>query len=344
MQIIISCGGGGTRLWPVSTESNPKQLVPLLDDESLMLKTYNRLRRKFQPDQIWVTVNEKHLQIVKNILPEEFHSNHIIAEPIKRDTFAAISLTTAIIASQTSADEPLIFVPSDDWIEKTEDADKLNSALSKMGESLAHKDYDVLTIGIKPGFPSTQLGYLETDLHSDIMEVIPVKSFKEKPDQKTADQYFKNNNFYWHKHNPSLTYNSLKNNISTFWPELLDILESVYLKKECQISDFEAFPKLSIDYAILEKSQRIGMVPLDINWDDVGTWEVVFNYLPKLDGENSIELKGDGNKVKLENPNLKVAFVGVSNLLVVQTKDGLLILDPKHSGEVKNVAEHFNKK
>jgi mannose-1-phosphate guanylyltransferase/mannose-6-phosphate isomerase len=345
MQIIISCGGGGTRLWPVSTDQLPKQLIPLLDDESLMLKTYKRIRRNFSAEQIWVTVNEKHLQTVKDILPEEFNSNHIIAEPVKRDTFAAISLASAIIAKETSIDEPLIFIPSDDWIENEDDINKLNKALIKIGENLADKKFEVITVGIKPSSPSTQFGYLEVSGNA-VTEgnVIPVKSFKEKPSLEVAEEYLNSGQFYWHKHNPSLTFNSLIQNIQQHWPELLQTIQNVYNNGEFSLSDFEAFPKLSLDYAILEKSKNIGMIALDISWDDLGTWETVYNYLSKLDGNNNIELLGDGNKVKLEDPNLKVAFVGVSNLLVVQTKDGLLILDPKYSGEVKNVAEHFNKK
>jgi len=343
MQIIISCGGGGTRLWPVSTDKLPKQLIPLLDEESLMLKTYKRIRLEFSAEQIWVTVNQQHAELVRNILPKEFIPSHIIAEPIKRDTFAAISLASAIIAKETSADEPLIFIPSDDWIENEEDINKLNKALIKIGENLADKKFEVITIGIKHNSASTQFGYLETELkEASVGDIVSVKSFKEKPNQETAKQYLESGKFYWHKHNPSLTFSSLIDNIKQHWPDLLPIVYKVYENGTFNLSDFEAFPKLSIDYAILENSKSIGMIALDIKWDDLGTWETVFNYIPKLDGINNLQLLGEGNKVKLDNPNLKVAFVGVSNLLVVETKAGLLIIDPKHSGTVKNVAEHFN--
>lgn len=345
MQIIISCGGGGTRLWPVSTDQLPKQLIPLLDDESLMLKTYKRIRRLFSAEQIWVTVNQQHTELIKSILPNEFIPSHIIAEPIKRDTFAAISLASAIIAKETSVDEPLIFIPSDDWIEDEVDINKLNKALITIGENLAAKKFEVITIGIKPNSPSTQFGYLETELkEAAVGTVVSVKSFKEKPGLEIAQQYLESGQFYWHKHNPSLTFSSLIVNIKQHWPELLPIIHNVYKNGTFSLSDFESFPKLSLDYAILEKSKSIGVIALDIKWDDLGTWETVFNYLPNLDGVNNLQLLGDGNKAKLNNPNLKVAFVGVSNLLVVETNDGLLILDPKKSGEVKNVAEHFNKK
>ncbi len=345
MQIIISCGGGGTRLWPVSTEEHPKQLIPLLDDQSLMLKTYNRIRLSFSPDQIWVTVNEKHLDLVKNILPPEFDLSHIITEPIKRDTFAAISLSTAIIASRTSVNEPLVFIPSDDWIESSQDIENLNQGLLKIGQSLQDGSFDFITVGIQPKSANTQLGYLEVENKNvKNLEITKVKSFKEKPNQELADEYFASGNFFWHKHNPSLTYNKLIENMQVHWPELVDIVEEVYNNQAFNIGHFENFPKLSIDYAILEKAEKIGMIPLNINWNDVGTWDTVYEYLPNLNEQTAIQLNGENNKVKLENSNLKVAFVGVSNLLVVQTEDGLLILDPTKSSQVKNVSEHFKGK
>ena len=344
MQIIISCGGGGTRLWPVSTEEHPKQLIPLLDDESLMLKTYNRIRKSFSPDQIWVTVNKAHLELVKTILPKEFNLSHIITEPVKRDTFAAISITAAIIASKTSKEEPLIFIPSDDWIEDETDILKVNEGLVSIGKSLENKEYDCVTVGIKPKSASTQLGYLELD-SSEIKfgDIKMVKSFKEKPYKDLANQYFESGNYLWHKHNPSLTYTSLIRNIKIYYPELITILDKVYSSGSTSISDFEAFPKLSIDYAILEKAEKIGVLPLDVNWNDVGTWDTVFSLLPELDQKQQIQVDGENNKVKLDDKELKIAFVGVSNLLVVQSPDGLLIIDPRHPGGVKTAAEHFGK-
>jgi mannose-1-phosphate guanylyltransferase len=345
MQIIISCGGGGTRLWPVSTEEHPKQLIPLLDDQSLMLKTYNRIRLSFLPEQIWVTVNEKHLDLVKNILPSEFDSSHIITEPIKRDTFAAITLSSAIVASRTSKNEPLVFIPSDDWIESQNDINSLNLGLLNIGETLESGQFDFITVGIKPKSANTQLGYLEVENRQvKNGEVTKVKSFKEKPNQEVADEYFASGNFFWHKHNPSLTYTKLVENMKTHWPELVGVLEEVYEQGKFELKHYESFPKLSIDYAILEKAEKIGVLPLDINWNDVGTWDTVYNYLPNLNKENLIQVSGENNKVKLENPNLKVAFAGVSNLLVVQTSEGLLILDPTKSSLVKDISEHFKGK
>ena len=348
MQIIISCGGGGTRLWPVSTDKHPKQLIPLLDDQSLMLKTYNRVRQTFSPQQIWVTVNYNHLDLVKSILPAEFNQDQIIVEPVKKDTFAAITLASAIIASKTSQDEPLVFIPSDDWIEDENDIKVLNQALHSIGQSLEEKQFDFITVGIKPHAPSTQFGYLEIDsMEGEKIEngiITAVKSFKEKPDEDIAIQYLQAGNYFWHKHNPSLTYSSLLKNMQKHWPQLVPVLQDVYNKQGFDLSHFDLFPKLSLDYAILDKADKIGMVPLDIKWSDVGTWDTVYGYLNNLDNENQIEIDGENNKVKLENSNLKVAFVGVSNLLVVQTESGLLILDPSKSAEVKNVSAHFKGK
>lgn len=342
MQIIISCGGGGTRLWPVSTEEHPKQLIPLLDNESLLLKTYNNLRKAFATSQIWITVNKNHLPLVKSILPSEFDETHIIVEPLKRDTFAAIAIASAIIANNTSKEEPLIFVPSDDYIQNPLDVDILNQALQSIGESLQTKQFDVVTVGIKPKTASTQLGYLELETQQlNFGQVNKVVSFKEKPTKEIADKYLKSGNYLWHKHNPSLTYSSLIKSVELHYPHLLNILENIYLTGLFEIEDFLAFPKLAVDYAILERANKIGVMPLDIEWKDIGTWDTMFSLLPELNKQKQFQIDGENNKVKLTNQSLKVAFVGVSNLLVVQTNDGILILDPKNPGGVKNASEHF---
>jgi mannose-1-phosphate guanylyltransferase len=349
MQIIISCGGGGTRLWPLSTKATPKQFVPILDNESLLTKTYKRLVRKFSPQDIWVITNVAYKGLIRDLLPKDVPDTHILTEPEKRDTFPAIVSAAAVVAHHTSQDEPLIFVPCDDWM-KEDDENEFNEALEKISQSLASGEFDFITVGIKPTFPNPQYGHIEIDpsqREASEVKVVPVRSFKEKPDLETATKFNAAGNYFWHKHNPSFTYRSLITELQRLMPEYLELVTDTYVSGSIDPANFVKLPKIAIDYAILEKVERIGAIVMRINWDDVGSWETVEKYLPTLESldhnPKQIELAGSGNKVRLHNPERKVAFVGVSNLLLVESADGILIIDPKYSAETKKVSEYFEK-
>jgi len=346
MQIIISAGGGGTRLWPLSTNELPKQFTPLFDNESLLLKTYKRLRKSFEASQIWITTNQKYVEIIQSILPTEFNPEHIISEPQKRDNFAPIISSAAIIAKHTSTAEPLLYVPCDDWLENpTVDDDKFNQALLAIGKALLTKEFDIVTVGIKPAFASTQVGYIQIDSEHQPQvynKVTKLQTFKEKPNYETAKEYLDSGSYFWHKHNPSFTFESLLKNLQIFWPDIVDLIQKVYTDGFISNEDFSKLPKIAIDPALLEKVQNIGMIGMDVSWNDVGNWEVAHKYLPELaSNPNYIQLSGHENKAKTQNPNRKVAFVGVSHLLVVESDEGILIIDPTKSAEVKNVAQYF---
>ncbi|GAB4149718.1 MAG: mannose-1-phosphate guanylyltransferase [Patescibacteria group bacterium] len=345
MQIVISCGGGGTRLWPLSNQQTPKQFAPILDGESLLAKTYRRLTKKFNSSQIWVTTNQLYRDLVIDILPEDFDSSHVLTEPEKRDTFAAIAAGAAVVAKHTSRQEPLIFLPCDDWLPYESDEDKFNDSLLLIEQALNSDNFDFVTVGIKPAYPNPQLGHLEIDSelsHTAYQEVVPVKSFKEKPDMITAVRFAESGNYFWHKHNPSFTFDSLVRNLKLHMQEAVEVVEKIYTDGEIDPVTYGQLPKTSIDYAMLEKAERIGMIAMDIVWEDIGNWEVVNKYLPGLDTNvKQFEIMGQGNKVKLSDSSRKVAFVGVSNLMLIESPEGILVIDPRYNSETKKVAEYF---
>jgi len=347
MQIIISAGGGGTRLWPLSTNEHPKQFVPILDPNSLFEQMFQILVHNFSPKDIWVTTIPQYQQTVEDFLPSDFPKNHILVEPERRDTFAAICSQAAIVTHHTNDTEPLIFVPADDWL-KESDIPAFNHALQKIGQGLLEDTFDFITVGITPKYPATNYGYIQiarADIKKCFDSPVSVLRFKEKPDYETAMQYNESGDFLWHKHNPSFTFQKLRKILSKIDPQSLEIFESFRKIGKIDASLYSSLPKIAIDYAIAEKIDSMGVVGMDITWEDIGNWEVVYKHLEDLSSSpNQIQVAGSGNKVKLFDPSKKIAFVGVSGLLIVESEDGLLVIDPKFSPEVKKVAEHFSKK
>jgi mannose-1-phosphate guanylyltransferase len=347
MQIIILCGGGGTRLWPISNDKHPKQLVPIIDDESLLTKIYKVLTTKFSPDQIWVATNEKYKNEVRSILPAEFLTSHILSEPEKRDNFAAFVAHSALVSHQTSDEEPIIFVPCDDLIQPS-DVDAYNQAQLDIAISLEKNEFEIITAGIKPLFANTQYGYVKIDPKDKNKNgVASVQGFVEKPTADIAQSYLESGNYLWHKCNMSFKFSTLKKILKDLYPDLHDIALTIETEGNINPESYSLFPKISFDKAVLEKNSALGIVIMNINWDDIGNWGVVYDNIEEVkqidDQENShhIQIEGKGNKIKTTFSNRKVAFVGVNNLLVVEGEEGLLIIDPTKTDTMKSVAEYF---
>jgi len=354
MQIIINAGGSGSRLWPLSDALKPKQFVAIIDNEPLLLKTYRRISHAFPAENIWITINVNHLEFVQQLLPDFPHS-HILTEPERRDTFAAVAAHAAVVAAYTSENEPIIFINSDHHIAPKSSILKHNQALTIIQNSLLADQFEIIVAGIHPTFPSPQYGYIEVDAGQAVKAsemVIPVSSFKEKPDVATAQTFLDSGNYFWNFGAFAFTFTNLKKILSSVLPQAISPLESIFKAKKIKLEDFRELPKTSFDYAVLEKTNKLGMVGIQLEvWDDIGSFDTVYNYLPELpvldSAETSssshpyVQIAGTGNKVKLKNSNLKVAFVGTSNLLFVQTESGILIVDPKHAKEVKNVSQYF---
>lgn len=347
MQIVIVAGGGGTRLWPVSNQKTPKQFVGIIDQESLLTKTYNRLLKNFSPEQIWINTNAKYLEVAKSCLPKTFDPKKFVLEPEKRDNYAAILASSSIVAHYTSPKEPIIFVPCDDLVVGQQNIQNFNLGLIKIAQSLERKDYEIITAGIKPTFACTNYGYIQIqpqDTQKSFQNPVKVVRFKEKPDLETATTFIASGNFLWNKFNHSFTFESLQKNLAKIDPQALQIVDKIYQKGLIVASDYAKIPKNAFDYAVLENATSLGVMALDIQWEDLGNWEVVKKYLPKASDPNYkqlVEFAGQNNHVKACN-NKKIAFVGVSDLIYIESKEGALIINPKKIGEIKKVSEYFD--
>lgn len=346
MQIIINAGGTGTRLWPFSTSNRPKQFVPLIDEESFLTKTYNRLISFFPKESIWINTNIKFVDQVSDCLPTDFPKDHILTEPQKKDTFAAIISHAAIVSHFTSNSESLLFIHADHLIQE-QDWLEFNKGLERIAESLKRKEFEIITAAIKPTFPNTMLGYIQIagdEVSKSFVKPVKVSAFKEKPDLETASEFLESGNYLWNLGYFSLTFDSLLAIMHRLYPELVDPLLAIQSDGKITVENYEKFPKVAVDYAIAEKIESLGVLGMDISWEDVGSWEIAKQYLPALaENKNHIQIGGENNKVKLTNQNRKVAFVGVSDLMLVESEEGILVINPKFSAEVKKVAEYFEK-
>lgn len=347
MHIIINAGGSGTRLWPLSTKEGPKQFIGLIDEESLLIKTFNRLRDTFAIDQIWINTNQQYFNLVKTLLPPDFPESHILLEPEKRDSFAAIIAHAAVVAHHVGSNVPLVFLASDHFI-PTRDNQIFNATLARMGWAVSQRQFDLVVAGVKPTKPDTQLGYIQVNSqnqHQLFEDVVKVQLFKEKPNLETATEYFESGNFLWNLGYFGFAFDDIFRLVTRFWPDVAPVLEEIFHSGSITPELFTKIPKIAIDYALVEKAQNIGVVGMNIAWEDIGNWAVVKHHLPDISNQELfLEIAGSGNAVKVTQKSRKVAFVGVSGLLLVESEEGILVIDPKYSAETKKVAEYFEQK
>lgn len=339
MQIVIVAGGGGARLWPLSTRAKPKQFIPLLNNETLLQYTYLLLQKRFNIEDIWVSTNKKYEELVLSQLPD-FDSKLLIMEPEKRDTFAAETAACALIASFKGEDEVVSFVPCDDYWPNQRSEENFLDALIQLEE--AAQNNHIALLGIKPTYPSIEYGYIELDVTTwrSIGQINKVVSFLEKPNLNTAEVYLDTGKYLWHKHSPTFSFATLRIILSESDFTTLATLEQIFSTQSISREIYSQLPKSPIDTAVLEKTHKIVVIGLDADWEDVGSWKTLEKYLPKPEDSNIVVIDGQNNNYF--GLQKKVAFVGVSNLLVIEGNAGLIIMDTQDTKNIKQVAEKFD--
>ena len=328
MKTIILCGGAGTRLWPISKQESPKQFAKLFNNESLFEKTIAR-NLSFSTS-LAVIVNETQLPLCREQVNPNLATDFLV-EPVARNTAAAIALA----AFQADLDEILLILPSDHLI-KDEDLYKasIDSAceLAKLNK--------LVTFGMKALYPETGFGYIEADGN----EVI---SFKEKPDHDTACKYIESGNFYWNSgmfcFKASVFLDELKTHSPEIYAEAKKTFDSgkkvdstYYFEK----SAMEKIPSNSIDYAVMEKSKKVNVVPSTFYWSDLGSYDSLYSELEKdSDGntlqKNYINLNSKNNLV-VPYKKLITTF-DVEDLIIVDTEDAILVGKRGNSQNVKDL-------
>lgn len=351
---VILSGGAGTRLWPVSREDHPKPFMRLPDGQSLLLKTYLRAATLVPESGEIVTVtNREHYFESRDHFAEARLTGRrarFLLEPQGRNTAPAIAVAALMLAAEHGDDVVLVVMAADHLIHDLSGfkiATEHATALARQGH--------LVTYGIKPTAPETGFGYIEVGAQLDDRGGCQVLRFVEKPDMATARQYLDSGRFLWNSGMFCFTAASLIRELQTHAPDLLEkarncvALSSLQnnsgtLLHELHGEAFAALPDISIDYAVMERSAQVAVVPACFDWSDIGSWNVL-RELVAPDAEQNRAL-GDAIFVNSRNTYVQshgrlVATVGVNDLIVVETADAVLVAHVDHAQEVRQVARRL---
>lgn len=342
---VIMAGGSGTRLWPLSRQHYPKQLLKLFGDKTMLQQTLLRLVGLSDLAPPIVVCNEEHRFMVAEQLQEINQQDAVIMlEPIARNTAPALAL--AALQAQSIEDNPTLLVLSADHMIR--DVAEFQRAVTLAVEA-ARRDY-MATFGVQPLHPETGYGYIKTEQvnHSlDTTTYFPVEQFVEKPDLATAEQYLAAGCYYWNSGMFVFKTDVFLDEMRAYSP---DVVEAAERARTLAVQDldfirvdrdaFALAPNISIDYALMEKSRKVVCVPLDAGWNDVGDWKSFAELSEKDCGNNSfigdsIDI-GSTNTLVFSRDKL-VATIGVNNLMIVNTPDAILIADKSQAQQVKSV-------
>ena len=332
---IILAGGSGSRLWPLSRELYPKQLLNLISDKSLLQSTYERLTC-CTSDIISIT-NTKHASNVKMQLSELTEKPVVLAEPVAKNTAPAIVLAAKYIMQKTKSDPVIIVVPSDHLIK---DKEKFLLTVKK-GETLAQEGY-IVTFGIKPDYPETGYGYIHTG--DEIKQGFKVKEFVEKPDLETAKEYLNKGTYFWNSGIFMFKASTLFEETKKHAEDIARLSENFDFEKTNEIPfiEFDKMPSISIDYAIMEKSDKIALVKLESDWNDLGSWQSIYEVSKKDDNGNVFvgHVLDEGSKNSFVYSSSKlVATIGLEDTVIVETEDAILACKKDKTQDVKHIYE-----
>jgi mannose-1-phosphate guanylyltransferase len=345
MKIVILAGGHGTRLWPVSRKNQPKQAECFFDNQTLLQLTYKRVLKGFRKEDIYISCGKSQQGLLNRQV--SLNKDNFILEPEAKGTAMAIGLA-CIRLYQKDQNAILAMVNSDHFIKN----EKEYLRILKVANKTVQENPDYLTlIGIKPDYPETGYGYIELgDLFKKIGKdkVNKIKRFKEKPDLKTAKQYLKNSKFLW---NPAwfvfraeTMLNLFQKHLPKHYKALKKIEQKIDTKDESKVlaSEFKKVTPISIDYGIMEKAKKMLIIPSDIKWQDVGSWDAVGDaFADKIekDVNNKLSINSKNNLIINKNKEKLISLLGVDDLIVVDTKDALMICPKSKSQEVKKIIE-----
>ena len=321
MHGIILAGGSGSRLWPLSRELYPKQLLKLNTEKSLLEGTYLRLKGFMGVDNIISITNKKHYSHVKSQLDRIAKNPVLLSEPVSKNTAPAASLCVKYILDKTG-DDLVLITPSDHLIKN----DKLFRETVAIGEKYA-KEGKIVTFGVKPTSPQTGYGYIKAGKELN-KEAFIAQEFKEKPDEKTAKKYFKSGKYFWNAGIFLFKASVFMEAVSKYAPEIYSILNKFDFKKDDDVDfmEFDKMPFISLDYAVMEKADNIVIVPLKSDWSDLGCWESIYEINEKDKNGNVFVgnvIDKDCKNSMLYSSDRLIAGIGLKDILLVETADAI---------------------
>ena len=340
-KIIIMCGGGGERLWPLSNPSFPKQFLNLINDKSLLTNTIERFNGF---DEFIFLTNERYRFIINNLIQKNLNisdKSSILLEPETKNTAPAICLS--LFMENNHDDDVLVISPSDHYIK---DTSKFNNIINNATE-IAKDTESIVTLGIKPIKPSSQFGYIEFESDSGSNKFYNVKRFHEKPNEEKANEYLNFGNFFWNSGVFIGTVKTFKENYLSFARDIYESCstsmnetkkDGIFIRPNSD--SFSNVRSISIDYAVIEKMKNIKVLPLDTSWSDIGNWNSLHDVLKK-DHYDNTDLK---NTTFIESQN-NILFtkkntyaIGINDVAVIESDDKILV---SHKNKLDNLKDYL---
>lgn len=337
-------GGVGSRFWPVSTQSFPKQFHDMLGTgDTLIQKTFNRLANLIPKENIFILTNEMYNDLVFEQIPE-VTKRQVVLEPSMRNTAPCI-LYAALKIQKENPDAVMIVAPSDHWIED----EKAFSHDVQNAFDFCQEKNALMTLGIQPTFPNTGYGYIE--FNKDEQKAIKaVSTFKEKPDYKTAKKYIEEGNFLW---NAGIFIWSVASVIKAFQNNQPDLFQLFKAGIHAYNTDFEddfirenygKAENISVDYALMEKSDNVFVLPATFDWNDLGTWGSLYDKLNKDSSNNAVvnarvlSEDASGNMIRTKGDKI-VVIEGLNDFIIVDKDEVLLIFPKSKEQDIKRVLQ-----
>jgi len=341
-------GGVGARFWPSSTPDYPKQFIDMLGNGSSLLQTtFSRLEKIIPTENIYIVTQLRYQKIILDQLGDKLNEEQIICEPDRRNTAPCILLASLKIQKH-NPDATIIVSPSDHSIQnELIFKSDMEFALASAGEE------NLITFGIIPTFPATGFGYISVKEEESRLKT--VLEFTEKPDEIKAKSLIESGNYYWNSGIFVWSVNAVINGFKEYTPKLFDLLSAGFSilntpdEKNFISENYPLAENISIDYALLEKSNLIHLVPASFDWDDLGSWKSIYDLNTKDAANNvvinsKVYLNQSTNNLIKSNPNKKIVISGLSDFIIVDSEDVLMICPIDKDQEVKNLSEKFQNK
>jgi mannose-1-phosphate guanylyltransferase len=350
MKILIMAGGNGERFWPISTKERPKQLLPLLSDKTMIRETIDRLDGLVTARDIYISTNTIQFENIRKEL-HEIPEDNIIIEPAFRDTAAAILYGSTYIASRF--DNPVIVVLASDHA--ISNVAEFKKAIIK-AHHIASETNKIVTLGIKPTYPEVGYGYIKIN-NPQILSINENVQFVEKPTLEKAKTFIEDEIYLWNSGMFIFKYKSIINEFKKHAPNFLKVIDSISDKMHQHHGlvlanliniPFQTFPKISIDFAIIEKSNNLICLPTDFGWNDVGSFYGLFLFKQKDGANNSFGslnvkyIESSNNFFISDSDKINVFMLNVNNMLIIYHESKLVILPLDKSHLIKELKKLSN--
>jgi mannose-1-phosphate guanylyltransferase/mannose-6-phosphate isomerase len=337
---VIMAGGRGTRFWPASREASPKQFLTVDGGDSLLRRTGRRLAPLAEDGRVWIVTNAAHVALAAEHLPET-SPDRIVGEPVGRNTAPCAALAAALVARE-DPEGVVLLAPADHWIG---DEEAFRRA-ARLAADTAHARRALVTFGVVPTSPETGYGYIEAgeEVAPGVREVV---RFTEKPDRPTAETFLASGSHYWNSGIFAWRADTFLEELSAHHPAMVDACRAIAAadppdRAAALDAGYARIESISVDYALLERSERVLVVPAEFPWSDIGSWNALADLRATAGADNVTEgdvVAIDSRGCYVRSSGRLAAVLGMSDLVVVDTPDALLVCPKSRAQDVKAIVE-----